>query len=179
MSYFNDQPNRVTGHETMLIQKATTFQKVNEIHNVILTICEISENNKFELTDNTLEVFNICKMDFKIKKHINKLLKPRIIVSKEITKPITQDVLFLDTDSKKEPIIFYAMKLPICLTFFPDEKFTKTMTKIKYIVVADTKDFAEILSPKNASNLVGTLRNMRNSKNEKTSRIFREFLLND
>ena len=85
MNYNNEQPSRVHGNETFMLQQSSVKESKNKIYNVILTICQITENHKCELTDNSIEVFNFSNIDYKIKNKIDQLLKPNVFVSKTKT----------------------------------------------------------------------------------------------
>jgi hypothetical protein len=122
MSKYNEQPNQVNGNETLMLQQSSFKETESKVYNVVLTICQITETHKCELTDNSLEVFNIFNMDYKIKNQINQLLKPSIILSKKITMPVIQDILYLDVQNNQNELPIYAIELPICFTFFPDKK---------------------------------------------------------
>jgi hypothetical protein len=178
MSKYNEQPNQVNGNETLMLQQSSFKETESKVYNVVLTICQITETHKCELTDNSLEVFNIFNMDYKIKNQINQLLKPSIILSKKITMPVIQDILYLDVQNNQNQLPIYAIELPICFTFFPDKKISRVKNKTKYILVMDAKDFPEIFKNKNAINLASKLRDIGNSKIGNPLQRFKDHLIN-
>jgi hypothetical protein len=178
MSYFNEQPNRANGNKTFDLQQSSIKESRNKIYNVILTICQITENHKCELTDNSIEVFNFSNIDYKIKNKIDQLLKPNVFVSKKINMPIFQDIIYLEVDNYKNPIPLFVIELPICLTFFPEHNIGRVKNKTKYILILDAKDFAEIFKNNNTFNLANKLRDIRNSKIENPLKLFKDYLIN-
>ncbi len=178
MSEYNEKPDRVNGNEVLMLQKPSIKETENRIHNVVSTVCEITETNKCELTDNSFEVFNIFNIEMKIKNQINQLLKPSVLVSKKITMPVIQDIFYLEFENYNKQLPVYAIELPICLTFFPEQKIKRVKNKTKYILVMDAIDFPEIFKNKNAINLASKLKDIGNSKIENPIQRFKDRLIN-
>ena len=176
MHNFNETPNQINGNESFMVQKESYKQIEKKIHNVIFAICQITNENKIEFSDNIIELMDLYHLDSGMKNQLNTLLKPSVICRKNIYLPIVQDIVLLETAIRSVPI--YALEINLCITYFPGQKIKRVKNKVKYALVMDERDFSLILNYKNAELIANQLRILGSSELKSPLQRFKE-LLND